>query len=1101
MRRLYQRRSFLTQAVLAVFFLWVLSPPSALTIPGDVDGNEFVDDRDLRAIINHILGVTLLTGEALANADVNGDGSVDVADVVALNLQLNPRLVSSSPSSGEAEVSVTRETILEFSVGLDPATVNEQTIFAEFGGVKLAARIHLSPDQRIVTLFYDPPLPASARVRVTVDGDRLSSAGGAAIDADDDGQPGGVAIIEFDTLSLTSFPGTIVCGRVFASELDSNGMNVPLEGVMITVDGMEKEIFATTDNMGNFRLEDVPAGDFFVHIDGGSVTKDVPQGAYYPFVGKSWESTPGIEVNIGNIFLPLVIEGTLQEVSDLTETEVKFPQAIIDDNPTFAEVSLMVPADSLFADDGKRGGMVGIAPVDPDRIPGELPPGLNFALVITVQTAGLNVGDPVPTNFDQPVPVCFPNLPDPITGETLAPGAKSALWSFNHDTGRFEIVGPMTVSDDGKLICSDPGSGILAPGWHGSQPGSQYGGGPPGDDDDGSDPCFRTILTTLIGCAANFIPGMKCVESIVTTMTTVGIDCLGELDDGAGLTLAGCGKSVAKGLLGVALSCGASVTPGLAQAWAVIDCVDSIIGAIQVCSSSSIELGIGAGPVQLPSGLQRRRDQLVMVAMAQSYMLGPEDWFRGAPEGEEDVFEALFNALLDAMDFEAAGSVNDGTERISAGEEAALRAMTQPSSIDDAELTRTIERWNRTMDYWEVGIVRESEVLPGESTDFIDLDVWNQMNADAMMAVEMIKLESGMNSVEEAFQADMDFISDQVIPLVSNSTPGSENRVLHWALERKGSPIVLRGTTNNSGRIDGLNLAANAFYTIHFLDPVDFTTASVPFQSSASGFITIPHDTVLLPSAEPDTDDDGIPDDGEFVVATDPNLADTDDDGIRDGAEIQQGTNPLDGIPAPTGVIATSDTPGSALHVDAFNELAVVADFANGVSVFNVFNTMNPIIVAQVDTPGIALAVSLSGDHIAVADGTAGLAIIDLSDLAKARVVHQIDLGGAANAVATAGDIAYAGFSSGILAVVDMLSGLVLNTVTPGGAIEDVSLAGDELFVLTGSTLFIYQTFSEDLELLGSLDVSGSRSPLELGRKLFAGGGFAYVGHFTGYTV
>ena len=84
-----------------------------------------------------------------------------------------------------------------------------------------------------------------------------------------------------------------------------------------------------------------------------------------------------------------------------------------------------------------------------------------------------------PSNFGEPVPVCFPNLTNATSGQPpLPPGAKSALWSFNHDTGQWEIIGPMTVSDDGRLICSDPGVGILAPGWHGAAPGSSGGGGP-----------------------------------------------------------------------------------------------------------------------------------------------------------------------------------------------------------------------------------------------------------------------------------------------------------------------------------------------------------------------------------------------------------------------------------------------------------------------------------------------------------------------------------------------------------------------------------------------------------------------------------------------
>ena len=74
-----------------------------------------------------------------------------------------------------------------------------------------------------------------------------------------------------------------------------------------------------------------------------------------------------------------------------------------------------------------------------------------------------------PSNFDVPVPACFPNLPNPVSGETLGLGAKTALWSFNHDTGMFEVVGPATIVEDGAgmtLACTDPGVGIRAPGWH-----------------------------------------------------------------------------------------------------------------------------------------------------------------------------------------------------------------------------------------------------------------------------------------------------------------------------------------------------------------------------------------------------------------------------------------------------------------------------------------------------------------------------------------------------------------------------------------------------------------------------------------------------------
>ena len=52
----------------------------------------------------------------------------------------------------------------------------------------------------------------------------------------------------------------------------------------------------------------------------------------------------------------------------------------------------------------------------------------------------------------------------------LAPGAIAYFLSFNHETGRFEIVTSASVSDDGAEIVSDPGSGIHVAGWGGSCP-------------------------------------------------------------------------------------------------------------------------------------------------------------------------------------------------------------------------------------------------------------------------------------------------------------------------------------------------------------------------------------------------------------------------------------------------------------------------------------------------------------------------------------------------------------------------------------------------------------------------------------------------------
>jgi RHS repeat-associated protein len=449
-------------------FYRVLGVP--LNAPFDSDGDGIDDVFELRRVFLDPLNRT----DSLADFDRDGRSNLEEyrngtdpasADPLALTV-----ITDTSPRHGEGGVAVTRETVLHFSYPLAPSVViRTNQLFAEYGGRRLLSRVELSSDRRKVTLFYLEPLPGSARIRVTFDAANIPDVFGNLVDADGDGVAGGVALIDFETLSLTPVPGTAVCGRVFASELAPAGsgqmsVNVPLRGVTITVDGLEETLRTVTDPNGDFRLEPVPAGRFFVHIDGRTATNTTPptrfpEGPYYPFVGKAWESIAGEEVNIGNVYLPLVAGGTLQPISATESTVVTFPPEVLAEHPELAGVTLTVPANSLFSDNGTRGGRVGIAPVPPDRLPGPLPDGVNPALVITVQTDG-------PGNFDVPVPVCFPNLPDPQTGILLPPGAKSALFSFNHDTGEFEFAGSMTVSADGRLICTDPGVGVPAPGWH-----------------------------------------------------------------------------------------------------------------------------------------------------------------------------------------------------------------------------------------------------------------------------------------------------------------------------------------------------------------------------------------------------------------------------------------------------------------------------------------------------------------------------------------------------------------------------------------------------------------------------------------------------------
>jgi hypothetical protein len=115
-----------------------------------------------------------------------------------------------------------------------------------------------------------------------------------------------------------------------------------------------------------------------------AVRSQWPGGAYYPFVAKAWEGIAGrtdVLVNgNGEVYLPLIRPGSSQVVNSTESTRVTCPAEVVADRPELRDVEVIVPANSLFADDGTRGGRVGIAPVAPDRLPEPLPPGLAWQL-------------------------------------------------------------------------------------------------------------------------------------------------------------------------------------------------------------------------------------------------------------------------------------------------------------------------------------------------------------------------------------------------------------------------------------------------------------------------------------------------------------------------------------------------------------------------------------------------------------------------------------------------------------------------------------------------------------------------------------------------
>ncbi len=955
-------------------------------------------------------------------ADVNGDGVINNSDLTLVANRWHSPLTYiefASPTNGEPNVSVTRETIVRFNRPLNTSGIGSSAFKAQFGGQSLSTRLHISPDSKTFTLYYNQPLPASSRVRVTVDVTNLSDADGYALDADGDGKAGGVAIIDFDTLSITRIAGTEVWGYVYDSyNKNPDGSERPVIGATIRVDGFP-EANALTDSRGYFILHDMPAPMFFVHVDGTTAT-NAPPGTQYVSVGKPFHSIAGRSTQLMmdgkpfNIYLPPMASADVQNLSPTTNTNVTFGAAGKAeltkmfpklDPAVWDMTKVTFPPNSAQDKNGTPATQAAIIPVPSARLPAPLPPGLNHQLDIAVMAMGA-------TAFDTPAPACFPNIPDATTGLTLPASSKSSLISFNHQSGRWEIGGAMTVSSDGRMVCTDPGVGIRAPGWHGQQPGSPGRGGP-----------IRPHPTT---CAD---PSRPCCNGFYYDPATQCCGRIGPEDKNRPITnLADCPNRVQNpNYPNTPNGCGPEGIGG----YIIPDCQDvgdDFIGHFPICFTPSCN--------------------------NHDTCYGTCSTDPGKKAACDDAFQRDIQAQCDAADFP----------------DPVMKSRCYGYAQNYADAVRTFG--DGAYDDAQKGACKCCDGSQNTANRANPPAVRPNNGAVASLsAADAVTLSTGLH-----YYAIQNFYTGKI---VQRGTAGSNGYVLDY--------IILRPRTT---------------YRLYVLQASTLLVGFADFSTPAAGVSFELPAVTLGNSTAPDPDGDGLNNDAELVMGTNPNNPDTDGDGIKDGVEVQQGTDPLDGLIARTGIIASARTPGTAVDVAAFNNIAVVAELDRGVSVLNVSNATNPTIIAQVDTPGSAQSVAFTGNLIAVADGGSGLAIVDITDPPAARIVNQINIGGFARSVTTAGRIAYVGIDSGQIFVVDMLSGTVLDQLSTPSPVYDLAIEGDTLYALVANELRAYSIPSGVLQYRGNVATSGYTADQLTGRKrLFVGGGIAYATAFLGYDT
>jgi hypothetical protein len=764
------------------------------------------------------------------------------------------------------------------------------------------------------------------------------------------------------------------------------------------------------------------------------------------------------------VYLPRIQLSALQTVSDVVPTMITVaPESasnLTDEQRSHLSLEVQPGTALDFNGNPIANLQVGISTVPPELVRDMLPPGLmQHTFDITIQAPGAST-------FDTPLTMTFPNV------FHAAPGTKLNFLSFDHTTGRLVIEGTATVSADGLSATTDPGQGITKPGWHGLTP-----------------PLYQ--MNTSINSSGGPAPE----EPSQPPTPPIPPNEPGDVTYEAGIAAAGDITSIVKAKFGFQLPTrfftsavgGPAFQPFL---WEPSVKVPENGVSFTVVESSQFSVpdylsyfvptfNASFPDVEVNGGIQATlQAQVKVIGKGLQHSLEIKGTIKAAVELIASL--KISDSFLASLPYGIGNFITKEREI-----DQLLQGLTLTIDVEIPNFFSTVP----LMDFEEtIGPI--AQVFVGVSSSVSSIVFVDQIPTPASAERPIPSLNAMATSL-----TDVNSVPTFVDSYGINDDPRSYYRIVY------ADGFQLAGLTDSSGNFS-VSATPNSTYTLFVYSPRT-NRYSISTGTTGSSGQTGSQSIVVGRRAGFDSDGDGLPDIGEFVIGTDPNKWSSTDDGISDGAKLSGGLDPLAGLTFPTGIVASLPLEGTSNAVEvegststSGGQTAYVATGSYGLAIIDVSKPQQPNVLSQLDLSGEATDVSVdpqSGIAV-VATNSGGLDFVNISDGKSPTLIRTLNE--SASQVEIVDGIVYATVGSELRSYA-LLTGERLQSLAPDVA-NIVGLAQE------GGTL--YTTDSNNIlraidTSIAKMSVRGSLALPASGGKLFVGGGVAYIGAGAGFVT